>query len=69
MAKIFKISGYAVDCNGDYCPDDIREKLFDYMDLFGLHFEIEEKEIGDFDDDNPLNKINCPIEECEKWFK
>lgn len=69
MAKIFKISGYAVDPNDSYTSEEIERELFDYMDLFGIHFEIEERNIGIFEDDNPLNKIGCSIEECEKWFK
>lgn len=69
MAKIFKISGYAVDYNGDYSPESIKRELFERMDMFGKHIEIEERDIGEFYDDHPLNYMDSPKEECEKYFK
>ena len=69
MAKIFKISGYYIDCNHDYTSDDIEALLKQAFDLIDHHIKVEEKDIGEWEDDNPLNRYACPESECEKYFK
>ena len=68
-SKIYKISTYLVDVNGDYGEDYIRWLLESYSDLTAKHLKIECADIGEWDDDHPLNYRNSDISECEKYFK
>lgn len=68
-SKIYKISAYLVDVNGDYGEDYISWLLESYSDLTAKHLKIESADIGEWDDDNPLNYRNSDISECEKYFK
>jgi hypothetical protein len=70
MAKIFKISGYLVD------PDDLYrlsviEDVISYAlyDMVHQHIHVEEADIGEWDDESPLDYDNCDLAECEKYFK
>ena len=68
MAKIHKISGYLVDPNGEYNEDSLTTYLeFDFDQMF-QHLHIATSDIGEWDDDNPLNYFNCDLAECEKYF-
>jgi hypothetical protein len=69
MAKIFKLSGYLIDTNNDYDSEELEVALSEDYDLIANHIKVEEKDIGEWDDDNFLNYCDCPIEECEKYFK
>jgi hypothetical protein len=70
MAKIFKISGYFVDPNGDYDALSLAVTLRQTPDLIDRYVEVEEVDLPDeWDDDNPLNRCDCPIAECEKYFE
>lgn len=77
-AKIIKITGYFICPNMDdaaFCreseerlnPESIQEILGDYFDVIPKHFKLEDRDI-EWDDDCALNNINCPVEECEKYF-
>lgn len=68
MAKIFKVTGYFVDCNDEYDCDRLKVDLEQDYDLIAHHINIEERDIGEWDDDNPLNSFDCPKSECEKYF-
>lgn len=68
MARIFKISGYLVDAVGDYDAKQLEVELKEDYDLIAHHIRVEERDIGEWDDDCPLNYFNCPEEECEKYF-
>lgn len=68
MAKIFKISGYYIDPNGDWDESDLQTELEERFDLIDQHIKVESKDIGEWEDNNPLNKYDCPVEECEKYF-
>lgn len=69
MAKIFKISGYFVDPNGDFDAADVAIALRENLDLIDRYVEVEEVDLpGEWDDDNPLNRCDCPVAECEKYF-
>ena len=70
MAKIFKVSGYFVDPNGDFAASDVAIALRENLDLIDHYVEVEEVDLpGEWDDDNPLNRRDCPVAECEKYFK
>lgn len=69
MAKIFKVSGYFIDPNGDYSMEDLKMGLEDDFDMIAKHIKIEEKDIGEWDDDIPLNYCDSEEVECEKYFK
>lgn len=69
MAQIYKISGYLLDVNDDYNEGGIEVALTDGLDLFAQHLRIERADIGEWEDDNPLNYRNCDLAHCEKYFK
>lgn len=66
--KIFKISGYLVDPNGENEAVWIWEKLRHLNDTFGQYVHVKEADILDWTDENPLNYENCDLAECEKYF-
>ncbi len=68
MAKIIKFSGYYVDPNGDYTAEQLKVELEEHFDLISHHIKLEEVDLVHWDDDNVLNKYNCPEEECKKYF-
>lgn len=71
MAKIFKFSGYYVDTE-DYGGGTVETALDECayrLDMIAHHITVEEADIGEWDDDNPLNMCDCPLSECEKYFK
>ena len=68
MAKIFKVTGYFVDCNDEYDCDRLKVDLEQDYDLIAHHVNIEECDIGEWGTDNPLNLLDCPKSECEKYF-
>lgn len=70
MAKIFKVSGYIVDVNGDYNVDEVIAEVragFDGMINQNIH--VEEADIGKWNSESPLNYDNCDLADCEKYFK
>lgn len=69
MGKIFKISGYFVDPNGDLDAEQVKVFLEEGLDAIDRHIRVEEKDLPEWDDDNPLNRCDCPVAECEKYFK
>lgn len=69
MAKIFKVSGYFVDVNGDVDKDSFEAELKMLEDVFTQHLHIDEADIGEWDDESPLNYTDCDLADCEKYFK
>ena len=72
MAKLFKIQAYIVDPNGEFSTDDRLEDCLIYCtqnDLHLEHLEIQSADIGEWDDDHPLNYFDCPEAEFKKYFK
>ena len=67
MAKIYKLTGYLIDPNGDWSEDDIVAEI-ENLDLIHHHIRCDVADIGEFYDKHPLNYNNCSIEECEKYF-
>lgn len=72
MAKIFKIQAYIVDPNGEFYTDGRLEDCLiccTQNDLNLDHLKIQSVDLGEWDDDLPINKFNCPEVEFEKYFK
>lgn len=70
MAKIFKVSGYIVDVNGDSNADEVIAEVSSGFDgMINQHIHVEESDIGEWDDESPLNYDNCDLADCEKYFK
>ena len=69
MAKIFKIEGYYVDANGDWSAEWLKTELEENYDLAAHHIRVQERDIGEWEDDNPLNYYACPESLFEKYFK
>ena len=72
MAKLFKISAYIVDMDDEFSTEDRVEDCLIYCtqnDLELRHIKIDSADIGEWEDDHPLNYIDCPKAEFEKYFK
>lgn len=70
MAKIFKVSGYIVDVNGDSNVDEVIAEVSPGFDgMINQHIHVEEADIGKWNDESPLNYDNCDLADCEKYFK
>lgn len=69
MANIIKFSGYAIDSDGDYCKGDIMDIIERCTDMCVQHLHEECVNIGEWEDDSPLEYNNCDLAECEKYFK
>lgn len=70
MAKIFKFGGYLVDPNGYLDASEIMDRIeINYGGAFPQHAHVMEENIYEWDDDLPINKPNCDLYECEKYFK
>ena len=70
MAKIFKVSGYLVDVEGDIDASEVVAEISFGLDgMINQHIHVEEADIGRWSDENPLNYGNCDLAECEKHFK
>lgn len=68
MAKIFKVTGYFVDPNGEENSDRLETWFDEHRYMFYKHLQIEECDIGEWDDENPLNDVDSPVSECEQYF-
>lgn len=72
MAKVFKIEAYIVDGNGEFNTGDRLEDCLIWCtqnDLNLRHLKINGADIGEWHDDHPLNYVNCPAVEFERYFK
>ena len=72
MPKLFKITTYVVDLVDEFATDDRLEDCIIYCtqnDLSLRHTKVESADIGEWDDDHPLNYIDCSEAEFEKYFK
>lgn len=68
MSKIHKIEMYVIDHSELYsCYDSISDILENVTDL-SCKVINEKSTLFDWDDDLPVNKVNCPLEEYEKYF-
>ena len=72
MPKLFKITTYVVDPVDEFVTDDRLKDCIIYCtqnDLSLRHTSVESTDIGEWDDDHPLNYIDCPEAEFKKYFK
>ena len=69
MAKLFKISAYIVDPNGEFNENYLRDDLEYYHDIHMCHLKVEGTDIGEWDDNLAINRVNCGLEEFEKYFE
>ncbi len=72
MAKLFKIQAYIVDPADEFYSDAYLKNHLIYCaqnDLNLDHLKIQSADLGEWDDDHPLNYIDCPEAEYEKYFK
>lgn len=68
MSKIHKVEMYVIDHNELYnCYDSISDILENVTDL-SCKVINEKSTLFDWDDDLPINKANCILEEYEKYF-
>jgi hypothetical protein len=72
MAKLFKISAYIVDYNDEFeTSSDLKDYLIwrtqNHITL--NHISIQTADIGEWDDDHPLNRCACPKSEHDKYFE
>ena len=70
MAKLFKLTAYLVDPVDEFDTDSLEDCIIycTQNDLNLRHTGIESVDIGEWDDDHPLNYIDCPKAEFEKYF-
>lgn len=72
MAKLFKVTTYIVDANDEFEDAAGLEAclVYDTQNHFWLnHTHIDEADIGEWEDEHPLNYIDCPEAEFTKYFK
>jgi hypothetical protein len=71
MAKIFKLSAYLTDIGDDFDEQSLEDYLNYCLrdELVIDHVKLECADIGEWDDELPINYLNCPEEEFEKYFK
>lgn len=72
MASLFKIQAYIVDANDDFkevgsLEDYLRWRTENYCTL--KHVHVERADLGEWDDNLPINYVNCPESEFEKYFQ
>ena len=68
MARILKIEGYIVDPDNSIYDNDI-ETILRNNDMITKHFKISEQNIGEWNDNLIINRIDCPKVELERYFK
>lgn len=69
MSKIYKLEMYVIDHNDIYdCYDSISDILENTTDL-SCEVINESKVEFEWEDELPINKMNCPLGEYEKYFK
>jgi len=71
MAKLHKVQFYLLDYNDDFNTAQDLENYLDWVIRYGSleHTKIVTEDLGEFYDEHPLNYINCPEAEFEKYFK
>lgn len=71
MAKLFKVTTYIVDYHDDFDTSNIEEYLvYETQRHFSLeHTQVAEADLGEWHDEHPLNYIDCPKAEFDKYFE
>ena len=67
-ARIFKVSFYVIDIDEQLNQDEIKILLDNcFYDSTVHNVKVENRDI-DWYEESPLNRFDCPVEECEKYF-
>ena len=72
MAKLFKITAYIVDPADEFYDASSLKDCLVYCtqnDINLSHLKITEADLGEWDDDHPLNYIDCPEVTFKKYLK
>lgn len=71
MAKLFKIQTYLIDYQDDFASAEELENYIEWAIGHGMfeHTQIQSADIGEWEDEHPLNYMDCPESEFEKYFK
>lgn len=71
MAKLYKIQAYLLDYNEDFDSISTLKRYINWNTRYGIvdYLHIAEADIGEWGDDHPLNIVDCPEAEYEKYFK
>lgn len=71
MAKLFKLTAYLTDIDGSFGEQDLEDYIMWRLrdELLVDHIQLTSAEIGEWHDDHPLNYMDCPEAEYEKYFK
>lgn len=70
MAKLHKVQFYILDYNNNFRTLGDLENYINCTIRYGLpeHVHVTSTDIGEWDDDHPLNQVDCPESEYEKYF-
>ena len=71
MAKLHKVEYYILDYNNEFrTPEQVKGYLhFSIPGVLLEHLNVATTDLGEWDDDHPLNYMDCPEAEYEKYFK
>jgi hypothetical protein len=71
MAKLHKVQIYLLDYNDDFNRASDLACYIDRHSRYGSvkYIEVSTEDLGEFYDEHPLNCIDCPKSEYEKYFK
>lgn len=67
MSSVHKVTMYVVDIDDSFNENEL-EILFDRTDWWSRYIKFKSADIGEFEDDHPLNYISCPLEKFESYF-
>lgn len=68
-AKIFKLSCYIIDTDNELTKEELEILLRNYLDDYIVqNINTEKRVIENWYDDIPVNALDCPVEEFEKYF-
>jgi hypothetical protein len=71
MAKLFKLTAYLTDIDSSFGEQDLEDYIMWRLrdELLVDHIHLTSADIGEWHDDHPLNYMDCPEAEYEKYFK
>ena len=70
MFKMFKVEMYVLDIDGDLSATEMKECIMGSLEDCDVKFgEVEEKNIGEWQDESKFNLSTTPIEEYRKEFE
>lgn len=71
MAKLFKLTAYLTDIDDSFGEQDLEDYIMWRLrdELLVDHIHLASADVGEWHDDHPLNYMDCPEAEYEKYFK